>query len=122
MAKLKRPTPEPGPAVVSTDPTPAAPRRDPRWALVPRARLTPAMMFHLLTGEPADVRIRGWVAHAQAGTRDEPDVDMVWAAHQHELVTLARTHGFEPARLTGHKPSGEAFEAWRAAFVAEHRY
>jgi hypothetical protein len=81
-----------------------------------------AWVFHLLTGEPAQCRIAGWVAHAQQGLHGQPTLDEVIAAHADALVEEARSAGFEPAFLTKRCPTGAAFEAWKATFLATHRY
>jgi len=84
--------------------------------------LTPAMQFLLMTGQPADERIRGWVTLAQAGMFGSPSVDQVWAAHRDTLIAVAAAHGFQPFRLTHRRPTGAAFEQWRAAFLAANEY
>ena len=124
MVKLKRPAPAPpGPAPSSGKaPSTAGGPRDPRWLLMPHARLTPAMTFLLMTGAAAQGRIHGWVASAHAGQYDEPDAEAVWAAHQDYLIAEARLHGFEPYARTRRAPTGAGFTAWREAFLRQHSY
>jgi hypothetical protein len=98
------------------------PRGDPRWALTDRPALTPAMTFLLMTGEPADVRLPGWARTSQAGTGDAPEPACVWWWHAGTLTAEARAHGFEAFWLTQRLPEGAGFDAWRAAFLATHRY
>jgi hypothetical protein len=124
MAKLKRTSiPVPGPGTgASSEAQPPSARgvggpRDPRWALL-GAQLTPATIFLLMTGAPADVRMQGWVAAASG----DSDPVTVWRAHRDVLIAEAAAHGFEPHALTHRVPTGDGFERWVTAFYREHSY
>jgi hypothetical protein len=117
MAKLKHsPPPEPTPASASREP---AARPDPRWRLRVDSRLTPFVEYLLLAGEPPADRIHGWVAGVACRATD---LEAVWARHGPDLTRDAQVYGFDAAGLHGRKPSGPAFEAWAAAFLAANRY
>jgi hypothetical protein len=96
--------------------------QDPRWALMPWSRLTPAMKLLLMAGKTAEGRIRGWVALAQAGMHDEPDPEAVWERHHADFITEATAHHFKPHRLTGRRPTGPGFDAWRETFIRANTY
>ena len=90
--------------------------------------LSPAWVWMLMTGEPAPVRLRGWVALAQSATRTsagfdyEPAGDRHWADHGPALRAEARAHHFTPFWDTNETPTGPGFEQWRDRFLAEFRY
>lgn len=84
--------------------------------------LSPAMIFTLMTGESAAVRIHGWVALAQQGQFGEPTSDEAWNAHRETLIREAAAHNFEPYWSRSRPPSGAGFRQWRERFLAEHTY
>ncbi len=83
---------------------------------------SPAWTFALLAGAHPNVRVTGWPAQAQAGQFGEPTAAHVWQEHREGLLAEAAAHGFVPFAETQHRPTGAGFEAWRAAFLATHRY
>jgi hypothetical protein len=82
---------------------------------------SPAWTFELLTGHDPHCRLPGWPAQFQQQL-GEPDATAVWSRSHEALIALARAHDFEPYWLTKRRPIGAAFEAWRNAFLAAHRY
>jgi hypothetical protein len=120
MAKRRRPIPDIDPGRdVSADERPAPP--DPRWLLSPHAKRIAAHRFFLLTGEHPECRLPGWVTLAQ-GEHGEPTAEDVWLKYRDDLIAEALTAGFKPHRMTGRRPTGEAFKQWRARFIALHTY
>lgn len=92
-----------------------------RGASVSRARpvmLTAPAEYHLMVGEVCRSRINGWVDDAQ----NPPDLEVVWAAHRDHLIAAATAFGFTPYAETGRAPTGDGFEAWRAAFLQQYGY
>jgi hypothetical protein len=85
-------------------------------------------LFVLMTGEPANAWLPGWVAFYRAtGTRGPTRGDLrLWAktvvtpAILEWLSVEAATHHFEPWAVTRRRPTGDGVTAWRAAFMAEH--
>ena len=86
----------------------------------PEAVPSPSWRWLLMTGSPAQCRLRGWVALtyddcATVGRR-------LWAEHGDALTREAAAAGFVPFWSRRKKPRGPAFDAWAAAFLQAHRY
>jgi hypothetical protein len=98
----------------------------PRKMRTPKAQIAalpqPAWTYWLMTGAPAIDRLPGWVSAANEGRYGEPTVAAVWEQHRAALLDEAEAHGFEPAFETNRVPTGQAYEAWRSAFLAQHTY
>jgi hypothetical protein len=91
----------------------------------PAAPLAPDCIYHLMIGESAGVRLRGWPDWFQSW-RDEASLnallDAAWTAHGTSLTAEAARHGFQPFYATRQAPTASDVEAWAAAFIAAHRY
>jgi hypothetical protein len=83
---------------------------------------SPSWTFALLVGASPGVRLKGWVAMLRAGHFGEPTATDIWAQHGDALTAEAEAHGFVPHYLSKRRPTGAAFEAWRAAFLTTHTY
>jgi hypothetical protein len=80
----------------------------------------PAIAFFLLTGDHAPRGVGNWVEAAQVGLYGNPTWEELLEAHADALVAEARAYGFRPHCVTGRRPTGAGFEAWRAEFLAQH--
>lgn len=83
---------------------------------------SPAWTFWLLAGRDPECRLPDWVTFYQAGMFGEATAEQIEERHRDALIEEARRHDFEPYFLGKRRPKGDAFERWRVAFLAEHRY